>query len=68
MVFGQTIPKSTTKTVAFEGRDPVGSKIVINNNIVIIVIIKNIQIKLARYVVAMSNWMPNIMLNYRPTG
>ena len=70
MVFGLKIPKSTTKTVAFKGRDPVRSKNVINNNnnIIIIIITKNIQIKFARYVAAMNNWMPKIRLYYRPNG
>ena len=55
MVFELKIPKSTTKTVAFKGRDPVGSKIVINNTVIIIIIPKNLQIKLARHVAAMNN-------------
>jgi len=68
MVFGLKVPKSTIKILAFKGRDPMTSKIVISTNIIIIIITKNIQIKLDRYVAAMSSWMPKIKLNYRPTG
>jgi hypothetical protein len=66
MVFGIKIPKITTETVAFKGTDPVRSKIVINYSVIIIIVTKNIRIKLARRVAAMNNWMPKIMLNYRP--
>ena len=69
MVFGLNIPKITTETVAFKVRDPVRSKIVINYSVIIIIVTKNIRMKLARHVAAMkNNCMPKIMLNYRPYG